>query len=399
MNRIFWYLKGYVRIRIKGACVEKFLNVLSKDRVPFWDPEWVDAFTVQVCVFDADRTRVVALANKTQCDISIIQAEGLGKILQKLRGRIILLLSVAFCILLIVVSQNYLMFFDVTGNEKVPEEEILRALDELDIHFGTLAANLDPKWIKDHMLNMLPQLQWVTVTQNGCFAHVVVRERSQVPEAVQRRGYANIIASRSGLITDQSISRGQALKQLGDIVEEGELLVSGIVDLERIYSVVYAQAEIFARTWHNKTVIIPQNYQEKIYSDRAHTSVWLEFGKSKIKIFGNSRISTPNCDKIIDKVKLTLPGGYTLPLSLSIESFLPYEAKDVKLSHVSAQILLEEYAYERILDSMHAGRILHYQSKWNDSGGCYQLLAQFECHEMIARTVEGKWNEEDFIND
>ena len=399
MNRVFWYFKGYVRICAKGACVAQFLNALSKDRVPFWDPAWIDAFTVQISVFWIDRSRAFASANKTLCDVTVIWSEGFGKNLQKLRRRIVFLFGVVFCVMLIAVSQNYLMFFDVAGNETVSEEEILRALDDLDVRFGTLAANINPKWIKDHMLNMLPQLQWVTVTQNGCFAHVVVRERSRVPEAVRQRGYANIVASRSGLITSQSIARGQALKQPGDIVEAGEMLVSGIVDLERIYSVVYAQAEIFARTWYDKTVVIPQNYREKVYSDKKHKCVWLELGKSKIKIFGNSRISTTDCDKIVNKVRLTLPGGYALPLLLSVESFLPYEPIDVKLSHVSAQILLEEYAYERVLGSMHAGRILRYQSQWKANRDLYQLFAHFECHEMIAHTVEGKWNEEDFIND
>ena len=54
MNRLYWYLSGYWMLEITGASPEWVLNGLTEKRIPFWSLNWLDEFTVQLCVFRRD---------------------------------------------------------------------------------------------------------------------------------------------------------------------------------------------------------------------------------------------------------------------------------------------------------------------------------------------------------
>ena len=399
MNKVLLFLRGFVRIRINGSATDQFVNKLSENRIPFWDPIWYDPFTMELCLFRKDLTAAEKLAERTMCELTGVCIIGLVQIYSRLFRRPVLLLGILGSLILIIFAQQYLFFYDVTGNSELSDKEIIRVLDSMGVSVGIYGPDIKPKWIKDHALQLLPELQWITITQNGSMAQIVVRERQITPQVTDRKGYANIVATRSGLITQQAVYEGQAMKEVGDIVSEGELLVSGIVDLERLYSIVHAQAEIFARTWYDTEVLIPQKWLSKEYCQEEMLCVWLEFGKRHIKIFENSRISDAACDKIINRYILTLPGNNQLPIKLMIERLVPYTMSPSLLAAEEAQLVLETYAINSAEHQMTAGRILSEHTKFDSFNDCYRLRASFECHEMIAKTVEGKWKKEDFMND
>lgn len=399
MNKLLWLILGYRVVQIQGASPHWLLNTLAARRIPFWNTVWEDLFKVCVSVFPGDVRRLEKLAEPCQCTIEVLQIRGIPIVLRHLIRRPVLWISVLLTVLMVVLIPSRLLFFEVLGCESVEEQQVLRALEELGIGFGTYGPDVNPRWIKDHVLNMLPNLQWITVTQNGCKAQVVVRERPQTPTTLDRRGFAHVYATQSGMITEQSILAGQALKKPGDFVLEGERLVTGLVNLDRVYALEYAQAEIFARTWRKQTLIIPEDHMEKTVSGKEKTIIWLEVGKERRKIFGNSGISTAACDKMIRRRILSLPGGLKLPISVLIETVKPCDLSVVSMERTEADAILRNCAEETAAADMVAGEILQRRMTLQNKNGCYRMASVLECHEMIARTVEAKWNEKDFLDD
>ena len=399
MNRLYWYIRGYCRLKIEGVATDRVLNRCVKRRIPFWNLHRPDEFTLCLCVFSTDVETVKSLVENCLCETKDVAYVGIQDTLIKMIKRPVLLLGLLLSFAIVLVSQNYLLFFDVTGSENVPDEAVLRALDTLDIGFGISGPKIKPKRIKDHILSMMPQLQWITITQNGCMAQVVIRERPETPKTVERRGLANIIASKSGMITEQSVFEGQAMKAPGDFVGKGEMLVSGVVDLETKYIIVRAQAEIYGKTWYHKKVATPEKCLNKEPADKTSWCIWLEIGKRRIKIFGNSRIYDADCDKMISRRNITLPGGHKLPIAVMIERQHSYNVGEMQISADSANRILQAYAEDSVSQQLCAGRVLSYDRKLQKAEGCHLLDAMFVCHEMIAETVEGKWNKEDFQHD
>ena len=398
MRKLIWYIRGYAVLEICGASPERAMNRLTAERIPFWDFLWLDSLTVQISVLKRDVSKAMKQSEAAMCDVLCIREHGfLTKYSGFLRRPVLI-----FCLLLTLLSacllQRYILFYDVIGNETIPEELIIRELQSIGIGFGKKGASIRPQWVKDHMIGILPQLQWLTITQNGCRAQVVVRERIPVPQTISQKGFANVVATQSGIITSQSILAGQRLYQVGDTVNKGDVLVSGIVDLERIYVLENARAEIFARTWRSKTVKIPSTYTKKSPQTEIRRCFWLVIGNKRIKIFGNSGISYASCDKMIAIKEPELPEDLHLPIRLEIETFRMYESERSQMDISEAKTILMDYAEQRARSDMIAGEILK-RTDSMEEGACFTLHTTMECHEMIAESVPAKWNNEEFAND
>lgn len=399
MMKLFYFLRGYTVIEICGASPGWALNRMAEAKVAFWDTCQLDAMTVQIKVFRGNEQKVYKLAEAAMCDCNVVISRGVFQIANKVLMRPVLTLMLVLSVVLALVLPNFVFFFQVEGNENIPDQEILRVLKDAGVGFGTYGPNIYPRGVRDKMIAQIPQVQWITVVQNGCRAKVVVREREPAPELEKRKGFSNVIASQSGIITKQSVYLGQPLCKVGDTVSKGEVLVSGVVDLERTYLLQPANAEIFARTWRNVASCIPETYAQKgEITDESHC-YWIVLGGRRIKIFGNSGISYGSCDKMIATKTVTLSQGLTLPISVVKETFYQRSAEPAAMDRIEAEQILSEYTDWITTLQMRAGEILNTSQKLEECNDTYLLRSTLECHEMIAEVVTAKWNNEEFAND
>lgn len=399
MNELFWRIRGYYLVELTGASPQWALNELTKNEVPFREVCWNDSFTVSVCVPENSLQLAQKCTTRAMCELSILDHVGARIALRSALHRPVLLVMIALTIMAAYLLPRYVFFYQVVGNDTVPDELILRTMDELGVGFGTLGTKIKPQWVKDRVLNKLPDLEWLTVTQNGCRAQVVVRERKHLPETLSRKGYANVVATQSGLITNLSVLAGQPMIKVGDTVVQGDILVSGLVDLERTFLLQRAQAEIYARTWRKTETITPMICYTKQYTGEKQTVVWLEIGDQRIKIFGNSGISVGSCDKMVKRKDLVLPGGLKLPVTWVEESYISYIPVEMQLSETILSDMLQENVRQHTIQNMVAGQILNesWQSVCDDT--CLRLTGILECHEMIAASVEARWEQGGIGND
>ena len=399
LNRIWRYIRGYLIVTLVSANPETVLNDLSRCRIPFWNVHWVDEFTVRVRIFLQDKIAVMETAKKSisECDFSY-KISFLGT-LGEIKQRCSLWLGLLLGIILLLVVQQFVFFYEVNGNITVSDAVIMRALDEIGVGVGTYGPQIKTQWVENHVLNLVDGLQWITINQSGCKAIVEVRERQKTPMVDNRKGFCNVVASRAGIVESQSVWSGQAVQEVGDAVLEGELLVSGVVDLERTFLLTRAQAEIFARTWREYKVITPATYIKKGAVEKKFECIWLEIGNNRIKIFGNSGISTASCDKMIDRKILSLPGGNELPIALVFESsylhFMSYQESDMQW----VQARLRDVAASVVNEQMVAGEILQQRETILLDDGILSVYVQFDCREMIAKSMETNWIEEEYEYD
>lgn len=391
MTRLFRYLFGYIVVEICGAAPQWALNLLLRRRIPFWNIKWQDQLTVHLCICEKDLKDTRCVCEKAMCDIQVLKQIGTRYTLRGVRRRPVLLVGLLCGFLLAAYLQTHVLFYQVVGNITVPKEEILRQLQVLDVGFGTWGPSIRPQHLKDHLLQTIPQLQWVSVVQNGCRAQVIVRERTVMPETENRKSVAHVVASRGGIITSQSVLAGQAMQKVGDTVTKGQLLVSGFVDLERTVLPQHAQAEIYARTWYETTSVLPDNRMKKASGAKVGRCIWLRVGEKRLKICGNSGIYDGACDKMSNSITVTLPGGWMLPVSLDIQTVIRRQLVPEQVKQSDAEAQLRSFARQYLLEEMIAGRIVQHQAIVSQAQGLYRLQSVVECHEMIARSVDAEW--------
>jgi len=391
MSRLYHFIRGYIRIKICGASPQWVLNHLAANRIPFWDVVWEDAFKLPCSVHVSDQKGIRKAAEKGMCDIREGPEIGLKQTVCGVRRRKMLLFGLVFSVAVVLLLQRYVLFYQIIGNERVPTAAILRQLQELGIGFGTPGRQIIPQWVKDNLLQDLPELEWITVVHNGSRAQVIVRERPEKTKTEDRSLIANVVASRGGMITKQSVMAGQQMRQVGDTVSKGDILISGFVDLGRTVLAQHANGEIYARTWYEEQVVRPISCYKKIDAGEKTRSIWLVVGEKRIKIYGNSGIVGGVCDKMNYSMTIDLPGDLVFPITLLVQDVQVNQWAREEMPAAAVEQQLKQYQTRCVQSQMVAGEILDMTANVTKKNACYLLTSMLECHEMIARSIEVEW--------
>lgn len=386
MNRILRFLRGELRLRLTGASPEDCLNRFAREGVEFWGIRRIDALHMELSVLKKDKKAALRLAERSFCTAEILSEHGLIALLSPLRKRPILAIGMPLAVTLSFFLQSFVWTIEVEGAEQVHEQQILHELEKLGIDFGAYAPDIDSQKTKMQMLNAIPELSWLAVNRTGGKLTVLVTERDFAQTNKPPYPAGSLVAATDGIITDYTILEGMRLCSRGDTVKQGQVLVSGYEDYGLCLRAVCADGEIYAQTWHQGTLVMPETVNVKHYTGRQWTQITLCIGRKRINLYGNSRISTDTCDKMVNRKEIKL-SGYALPLTLETATYREYELTAVQTDERSAQEQLTKRWEQLTKEAMVAGKIEETETALLRSGGLYILRADSTCTEMIARLI------------
>lgn len=391
-------LRGYVEVEVWGAFPERLLNLCAQNSVGFWNLSWVDETAFRFTVSFRSYSALKKLAQRAMCELRTPRRQGLPALALGFRRRYAFVVGLVVCGLSLSILSKFVLVVDVDGNETVPTAVILEELGRLGLKAGAYGPGLEEKEIANAALIELEELSFLSINLHGCRAEVQVREADPVPELLDQETPADIIATASGIITEMTVTAGQALFQSGDTVVEGETLITGFIDLPEItFSeldmgtyIVHATGEVWARTWRTLRAELPLTAQVKRYTGERETRVALSLLGKRLNFYQNSRISYPQYDKITHTSTLTLWDGTQLPFALIRETAQAYTTEMAELNQEEAETLLEDSLRQDLDEILQEtdGECLRtdYTAAVEDGVLTVTLLA--ECYEQIGKTVE-----------
>lgn len=381
-------MRGQVRIRVECAFPERVLNLCGVRDLAFWDLEWESATTFTCRMSRQDYAALRRAAEQLECTLTVVGREGVPFFLGRFRHRQALVTGLVGCGLALFLGSFFIWDFDVEGNETVPEERIFRALENCGVGIGSFGLSLDGEDIRNHVLLEIPELSWIAVNVSGCRANVQVRERVEPPELLDETTPTNVVARRAGLVLEIRDWNGMGTVLPGAAVTEGQLLISGVEDLDTLGARVLAgMGSVQARTWYSLTTTIPLTGMQKQYTGREQTKISLVFGKHRVKFFSNSSIEAGNYDKIISRTPLSLL-GVPLPVTVVTETFRFYETAPAALNKAAVEELGEQILTEQ-LEAMVAphGTVTSTLCTSRQRGDALEITLKAECVEEIAESV------------
>ncbi len=398
MRRLMNFLRGMVILRLTGPFPERLINLCAQEGIDFWAMEWPDEHTVRLTTRRYTLRRFKELARKAGCEVEQEGSRGLPDFLGRFRTRYTFLLGLAFALCAVSFLSRFVLTIDVTGNQEVPTAVILSQLRQLGVRPGVYGPGLDRRQLAQEALLQLEDLSWMGINLYGTRLEVIVREKTAPPERLDESGYFDIVAEEDGIITHVEPELGDALVGDGDVVAEGDVLISGTVTMEPpLYSQLppryyqtHARGRVWARTWRLLTAAIPVEAEVKEYTGE-EKSVWsVNFFGRRTKIFGNTSITWPMYDKITTVNQAVLPGGEALPFSLSRETFREYQPRPVEVDRSAAQALLEEQLLKR-LDALvgEDGEVESTRFDARVNGGRLEVTLAAQCLEEIGRERPG----------
>lgn len=381
-------LTGKVLLRITGACPEDCLYGMTLRSVSFSDYRKEDELTATVVVPLAQLKEAQVSAKKAMCTLETVKIYGAFPLIKGMELRAMYMLVLILLVFAVLFMQKHIWFIGVEGNTTIPEEQILQILDEHGVGFWTNTDKLDINLLKNDILAEIPELGFITVNTEGGMATVVVRQREEKPTDSKAVCPANITAKKSGIVTEITATGGTPQVAPGSIVTEGQLLISGVTNLDKTLLVTRAEGEIYARTFTGKTAILPKNHSVKEYTGRETVRISVTYGKNTINLYKSSGISYDNYDKMTDRNTLTLPGGYALPLTVTVVRFREYKLSDSLISQQAAEALLLSAVRNQLMSQMAAGEILKEGLVLKETEALYCLGGVVECREEIGSVVE-----------
>ena len=319
-KRVANFIQGSVLLQVESAYPERIVNLCSAHNIPFWDVRWENDIRFSMRTTRQGERTLRRAAQQTDASIRRLEQTGAPVLAWRLRRRYVLLSGCALLLTLLTASNFFIWDFEVTGNETVPEEVILRALEKEGVTVGCPGLAVDQETLRNHVLLELDDLSWLAVNVRGCVAHVQVVERHRPPPLMEERQPANVIAARDGLVTRVEALDGRAEVMEGSTVTKGQLLISGVTDGGSYgMRLVHGMGNVWARTWYEQSTLVPLKTAALGAEGKTVTHYALNFGKQRIKFYGKGSVTPEDCDKITTYSPWVLPGGLRLPVTLVTE--------------------------------------------------------------------------------
>jgi similar to stage IV sporulation protein len=296
-------------------------------------------------------------ARKTKCRTKIVGKNGVPFILHKYRKRKVLLGGVLFFVIGIMTLASFIWRIEIEGNAAVTRDAIAEFLESEGLRTGALKFRLNDRQLQTAILNHFPEISWADVHTRGTRTTVLVSEAIPPQEIFDRKTPVHVVAATEGLITGIVTAAGAPLVRQNDIVREGDMLVSGILELDpdmpgtpNVY--VHAYAEVWARRYHTLEFSVPFTYDVKIFTGRTanrHAIHLLIGGNWRVNL-PSGRNSFESYDRITTHRQIGAGGNYPLPFVLVTDRYLEFTPQ--------ARTRTPEEAKE-LADRMITGRIIH----------------------------------------
>jgi len=381
LSKIVNYIKGYITIIIKGVFPERFVNLCVRRGIGLWNAKKIDKSTIQAQMDIRDFHKVHKFHKNSRCRVHIIGKFGLPFIINKYKRRKAFLAGIVIFVLLIALLSRFVWIIQITGNEKIKSEEIIKYANKVGIRFGMLTSTVDVQEARRQMMTNNENLSFVTVNISGCTVSVDIREREVKREHFDKAVVSNLVAKKSGVIESTLVRSGNSVVKKGDVVLEGQLLVSGAENMAtKGIKYSHSDGEIMAKVWYDETVNLPYSVKQKQYTGNEKSKNRLVIFNKFINLFIKNKILFEKYDKLSYTKYIQLGNGRFLPFGVEVNEYKEYTEKTVKLNEKEAKAYLTE-KYDKLCKG---SKIIN--KSFNKQGS--KLTVTYECIEDIAKEEE-----------
>ncbi|MCL2512834.1 MAG: sporulation protein YqfD [Oscillospiraceae bacterium] len=377
--RIIRYLTGFVRFSAEGGFPERFINLAAKKGLPLWDVKSIGdklyGFTTA-----AGYKNIRKPARNSGMRVRIINKSGFPFFKRRYRKRTGFVVGGALAVIFLMYLSTLLWNIQIDGNETLTDDEVISALEELNVKNGARMSKIDTHNVEVELENLLPSLSWVTVNLSGSTAYIELRERKARPEIIDTKKPSDIIAKTDGEILKIESYSGTGIMSAGSAVLKGDLLISGKVEMLAGPEFVRSRGCVLARTAH--VVSASQSKGDGLY---ALERIRYRYGISILSIempfapLGHKK----NCDIYFKSSFMLSFADAAVPIGLTRESFTVVSDGRTEISAEKAA-LAALFRYYRNEQAELAGADIRERAlKISDTGKTIVAAGSCVCEEDI----------------
>lgn len=323
--------------------------------------------------------------------------KGIPYIFSRYKRRYGILIGTILLITITRLSTSYVWDIRIEGNDRISDAEISENLKELGFGIGSKIKSTDFYNICHRLLLLNDKISWVSVNMEGTYAVVKLIERSEKDVEGDNQTPSNLVAQIDGEIVRTETEHGQLEVSHGQKVKEGELLISGVMQIGKgdsgRFMLVRSKGRVFAKTKRTFVTEIPLESVQSVFKTRKILKKSLIFFGKSLKLKENYSILTDKCDIItLDKRVVLFEGTSAiletpLPISVYCEYADIYEDKHVTYTEEEALLIAENEMARRVAEILPDAELVSKNSRYEIIDSVLVLTWEIECIENIAFEV------------
>lgn len=378
------YLLGFVNITVEGFFVERFINNCINNKIFLWGIRRKSTTLLTTNISIKDFKCIRTIGRKTKCKVNINSKKGLPILLHRYRKRKILIIILIPIILGILISSTYIWNIEINGLNNINSEEIIEQLKEEGVDIGKRKNSIDTKTVINNIRLKRNDVSWMSIDMKGTNIIITIVEAEKKPDIVDKEKYCDIVSDRNGIITKITADVGTALAKVGDIIEEGDVLIGGY--MEGKYTGirnVHAKGKIDARVWYTKRIESGFTREIKEETGVQKNIYSINLNNFKINLY-KSLPNFENYDTINEINKIKIFNNFYLPIEINKTTYVEQKKSNITYGKEELkEILISELQQQFKLDGIDNLNVLNKIVSFYEKDNSIELEMTYEVETNI----------------
>ncbi len=343
----FAYWKGYLQIRIKSGCPERFFNICASKNIRIWEIHSVGE-EYEGFILIRDFKKLLSVVRKTSTKLSIRNRCGFPFFLRNCRKRKGYVIGFLFFFFILYYSSCHIWEIHMEGNRIYSNDILMDYLKTCGVVSGMKKSKVSCPEIERLLRNQYEDITWVSASIAGSRLFIRIQENTDIEFYYEENpAAADLIADHDAVITSIITRSGTPLVKKGDEVKKGDILVSSEVvifddfgsEMRREY--VQADADILGEVLYSYQDRQAYLYEYKQYTGNETNGYAVTFGNKRLFLWVLP-VQYEAFDCVSDLSEIRLGANFYLPISLEKWYYKEYAVYQGEYSKEEAeQILLE----------------------------------------------------------
>lgn len=270
--KIIRWLRGYVSFTVSGKFPERFLNLISRGGIRYWDIIPLKGGCSGKMLL-SDYMSISKISRKAGVRVRSQGGSGLPFFIKKYKKRRGVLIGALCALIITLILSRFIWDISYSGVNRLSTSRLDAVMEESGLKRGMWKNGINVNAVERRAILKMPEIGWISINVINNTATVEIKEKAQRPKLNSDTRPCNIKAMCDGVITRIIVHSGTCQVKKGTAVAENQLLVNSVVeDADNNITYAHCDAEIFADTaqkqvfkvkTHGDDLIPKKNYTQK----------------------------------------------------------------------------------------------------------------------------------------
>ena len=307
----FRYFDNIVKIKVSGKNIDNYIKRIIKRNINIIKLIPISYKEVDIVLRYDEYLKLIKY--KTIYNIKIINKYGRLKIKEILKKNLILFICLFFSISLIIVLSKMIFSIDVIHSSSEIKKLISSELKKYNIKKYTFKKSYNEiEKIEEEILeNNKDKLEWIEIEEVGT-KYIIRLEERILNNKKEDDYYQDIIATKSGVITEIDALSGEKKVGINSYAKKGDVIISGEITLPSGEVVLtHASGKVYAEVWYTVEVEYPFIYHEEVLTGNKRQVYVINFINKRISLFNFNKYNSFNSTKDIIFYNSLIPISFT----------------------------------------------------------------------------------------